>query len=384
MKIAIDVRVIEREMSGIGRYLLGFLEYILETDNKNEYFLFSYGKLLKFEKKGFKVIATKKSKIFPEKIYNIYWLMSIVPKLVKKHKIDIFFNPNHYLPLKNISAKKIITVHDLSHKQESSYKNFIYKIFYLNWLLPKSIKKADLILTVSENSKKDIIKYFNIDDKKIKVIYPAACKKFKPRDLNSEKFKIFTEKIKEKYNLPKKFILYVGRIENRKNIKSILRIARKIENSPKEGEIKFVLVGQSGYSGFKEIIKEINKSKNVIYIKQVEDNELPFFYNMSEALIYPSFYEGFGLGVLEAMQSGTPVLTSNNSSLPEVVGEGGIMHRVDEYEMFLKDIIRLTCNKNFHKKMSIAAQKQASKFSWKKSTEKLIKIFSVTAKDENE
>jgi len=105
MKIAIDARVIERRMSGIGRYLLGFLEWLTKLDKQNQYFLFSYEGLPKFQQAGYKVIATGKNSIFRGKIYNFYWQEFILPQLLKKYKIDIFFNPNHYLPLRKTSSK---------------------------------------------------------------------------------------------------------------------------------------------------------------------------------------------------------------------------------------------------------------------------------------
>lgn len=371
MRIGIDARVIERRMSGIGRYLLGLLKYLPEIDKKNQYFLFCYNNLSQLENKGFRIITTGKTLPLPSKVYNLYWLQHVLPQLLKKLKIDIFFNANHYLPLRDISSKSIITIHDLSYKVEKSYKSFIYRGFYLNFLLPQSLKKADFILTVSQNSKRDILKYYSnrVSANKIEVIYEATDERFQPRDLNKGK----KEELRRTYNLPENFVLYVGRIENRKNIVGILKIGDLLLKKGKE--IKIVLVGESGYSGYKELKKEIRKRKNIFHIQYIRDEDLPYIYNLAKVFLFPSFYEGFGLPPLEAMQSGVPVLTSNTSSLPEVIGEGGIMHNPNNYEGFTKDIIRLLEDKNFYKKMREKAIEQAKKFSWKKSTKRLISIF---------
>jgi len=370
-RIGIDARVIERRMSGIGRYLLGLLEHLLKIDKKNQYFLFCYKDLPKFKKIGYNIIATGKTLPLPQKIYNLYWLNFILPSLLKKYKIDIFFSPNPYLPYGKIPSRAVFTIHDLAHKIEKKYKDFIYRIFYLNFLSERSARRADLILTVSENSKKDILKYYaNLVSKdKVKVIYPAADEKFKVRELTIEQIK----NLREKYNLPERFVLYVGRIETRKNIIGILKIGDFLK---KKGEdIKIVLVGEGGYSGYEKLKREIEKRNNVYHLENVNEKDLPYIYNLSKIFLFPSFYEGFGLPVLEAMQSGVPVLASNTSSLKEVVGDGGIMHNPTDYEAFAKDIIRLLKDNKFYEKIRKKGISQAKKFSWEKSTKELVKIF---------
>lgn len=369
MRIAIDARVIERRMSGIARYLLGFLEYLSCSDNKNQYFLFCYEELSRFKKLGYKIIATGKNKFLPDKIYNLYWQEFILPSLLKEHKIDVFFNPNHYLPLRKISSRGAITIHDLAHKIDPSYKSFIYRFLYLEKILPKSIKKADLILTVSESSKKDILKYYGnlILKDNIKVIYPSTDERFGSNNY-LQNYELVTN-IKKKYCLPEEFILYVGRIEKRKNIEGIFKIAALLP------EKKFILVGEGGYSGSKELLKKIKEQKNINHLKFVDDEDLPHIYNLAKIFLFPSFYEGFGLPVLEAMKSGLPVLTSNTSSLPEVVGEGGIMHGPNDYQKFVKDIRKLFEDEKFYQEMKKRAIAQAGKFNWKKSTEELVEVF---------
>lgn len=368
MRIAIDARVIERRMSGIARYLFGFLNHLSSLDKKNQYFLLCYKDIPSFKKKGYKILATGKNNFLPDKIYNLYWQEFILPQFLKKYNIDIFFNPNHYLPLKKIPSKGVITIHDLAHKIDPSYKNFIYRFLYLEKILPQSIKKADLILTISENSKADILKYYgNLTlPEKIQVIYPAADKRFNPGLAKNQESLIH---IQEKYRLPKEFILYVGRIEKRKNIKGIIEIAKLIP------EKKFVLVGESGYSGSQELLKRIKEQKNIYHLEFVDDKDLPYIYQLGKVFLFPSFYEGFGLPVLEAMQSGLPVITSNTSSLPEVVSGGGMMHKPDDYQGMVVDILRLFNDENLYQKMKECAMVVAQKFNWQKSTKEIIEAF---------
>jgi len=134
------------------------------------------------------------------------------------------------------------------------------------------------------------------------------------------------------------------------------------------------LIGKPGF-GFKEIFKEVKTRDNICYLDHIQDKDLPHIYNLAKIFLFPSFYEGFGLPPLEAMQSGLPVLTSNVSSLPEVVGEGGVMHDPRDYKGFTRDIIRLLDSKDFYQEMKNKAVLQAKKFSWRKATEELVNIF---------
>ena len=377
MKIGIDASILARKkITGINRYLQNLLKNIPEIDKKNEYYLFSFGEseLSEYKIKGFNVIYVGKNKIISSKYYSAIWLNFALPSALKKYKIDLFFQPNHFLPFffDNKKIKSVITVHDLIPKIDPKYRDLIYKT-YLNIFLPLSIKKSQKIITVSESSKKDILKFYNVPAEKIYVIHEAADDKFKQRILSTEQKK----KLISQYNLPEKFILHVGAIENRKNILGILKIGDLIKNIDKN--IKIVLVGKPGY-GASEIFKEIEKCKNVYYIGHIDDEDLPYIYNLAKLFLFPSFYEGFGLPPLEAMQSGLPTLASNTSSILEVVGEGGIIHDPRDYEGFAKDIINLLKNKNFYQEMQKKAISRAKDFSWKISTKKLIEVFNIYGK----
>ncbi len=319
MRIGIDARVLEKRMTGIGRYLLDILRGLILYDNSNEYFLFSCTEI-PVENDFYHKIKTGKS-FLPSKIYAPLWLNIILPKYLKRYNIDIFFTVNHLIPIRGIkNIKTIAAVHDLAHKINKDFHPLSYRS-YLDLFLPSSMRKSDSILTVSESSKKDIINYFNIMPSKIEVIYQAADSKFSPGNVSEDKGLY----LHQKYNLPGKYILFVGAIEKRKNIEGILKISDLVHN--KNNIVKTVLIGKPGHN-FRIIDSEIKKrEKYVTYLNYVDDEDLPAIYKQAFLFIFPSFYEGFGIPPLEAMQIGLPVLASNVSSLPEVVGNGGILHR---------------------------------------------------------
>jgi glycosyltransferase involved in cell wall biosynthesis len=368
MLIAIDARVLEKGMSGIGRYLSDLLKAIPQIDFKNQYFLFSTIPLLNYNKNFYQNIILDKFK-FRTKLYSPFWLNFILSKYLEKNKFDLFFSPNNLCPLYNsFGIKKIITIHDVMFRINKNYYSIYYRN-YLNLLLKKSISSADRIITISESSKRDIIKYFNLKNERIKVIYGAADLRFKFRPLSE----IDCEYYKRKYLLPQNYILYVGLIENRKNINIILNAADICK--AKNIEISFVLIGKSGF-GFKEIKKNIDKCRNnLLCLNYVDDEDLPFLYNMAKFFIFPSFYEGFGLPVLEAMQSGIPVLTSNTSSLPEIVNTYGIMHDPNDTNGFVYSILNLLGDKVLYNDYCRKSLIGAKRFNQKKLVIEHVNLF---------
>ncbi|MHB8579111.1 MAG: glycosyltransferase family 4 protein [Ignavibacteriaceae bacterium] len=368
MRIAIDARAIEKNMTGIGRYLFDLLNGIPQIDNINEYVLFSTVALNGIDKNFYNNIILKSLNIY-KKLFSPLWLNYVLGNYLLDNKFDLFFSPNNLCPLKkSLRLKKIITIHDVMFKIDKNYYSFYYRN-YLNLLLSRAIAAADKIITVSECSKKDLMEYYRIPEDKIKVIYEAADSKFKPIVIEDK----LEQKLRLKYKISGKFVLYVGLIENRKNILGILKIADiSIEENI---NLKFVLIGKPGY-GFNNIKNEIEKrKKNVIYLNYVSDEDLPLIYNLAKIFIFPSFYEGFGLPVLESMQSGIPVITSNRSSLPEIVQNFGIMHNPEDIAGFSQSIKLLLQNNILYREYCSKSLLGAARFNQYLLVQDHLKLF---------
>lgn len=367
MNIGIDARLLERKITGIGRILIMFLKELPKFDKKNKYFLFSYEEL-DFGEKGFYTnIATVKS-IGSQKIFAPFWINFILPKYLKKNKIDLFFSINQIIPLIRIKGiKYVFSLNDVIYKVNKSFHPFIYRK-YLQVFTYFSIKSSDLILTISEYSKHDILKYYKVDESKVKVIYPAADTEFCPMNISD----VEKSEIRKSLALPEQLVLYLGMIENRKNIMGILRIADEIFT--KNQNIKFLLAGKIGYGG-DELLPEILKRENVLYLKSIDDQLLKKLYNISSVFLFPSFYEGFGFPPLEAMQSGLPVLVANNTSLIEIVGDGGILHDSNDYHAFAEDILKLITNKEFSLEMRTKGIEKAKEFRIEKNVKEFVDAF---------
>lgn len=367
MKIGIDARVLDRKVTGTSRYLLNLLSEIPTHDTGNEYFLFGTREH-EINNDFYKSIFISESKI-PFKIYSPFWLNRDIPMLVKKFGIDLLFSPNVIIPLVDLGkCRTVSVVHDVIFKVYKEYYPFLYRQ-YLSFFLPLSLKKSDKVVTVSELSKNDIMKYYNLPSEKIEVVYNTASNRFCPRILSE----IEKNKILSKYSLPEKFLLYVGVVEKRKNVSGLIKVMDDLEK--KGSKIKLVVIGKPGYKS-DSILEEISKREQTItYCPYLEDNDLAFVYNLAFAFIFPSFYEGFGIPPLEAMQSAVPVLSSNTHALVEVVGGGGLIHDPNDYAGFVDDILKLESDEKFYSLMKSKALEQSKKFSLKETTSKLVGIF---------
>jgi glycosyltransferase involved in cell wall biosynthesis len=366
MNIGIDARLLGTKIRGTARYLSNVIKYLPQYDKKNRYFVFQYEDI-QMENNLFSYIQIKKRKL-PRQIFEHFWLNFTLPKLIRKLEIDIFYTPYVFVPLRKRNWINIIVIHDALTKACKEYYTFHYRK-YMDILVPLSIKRSDAIITVSKSAMQDIIKYYNVNATKIDFIYHWIEDAFRPLSLSENE----RESLLKKYSLPEKFILFVGVLEERKNISGIIEISDILKS--KGVDIKFVLVGRPGF-GYKEMQKKFStRMDRIIHLENLSDKELILIYNLATIFLFPSHYEGFGLPVLEAMKCGLPVLTSDNSSLPEVVGYDGIIGNSKDYHFFANKIISLLNDERSYFEMKAIAIRQARKFTAEKHLLKLINIF---------
>ncbi len=358
LNIGINIRFIQTTISGIGKYVLELVKGLAKVDTTNKYTLYEYGHTQVVKPAENKNITYVVPSFYSSsRTMRIFWEQFFFPWYLKKNRIDIFHGPSFMLPVIN-SCKSIITVHDLTFIRYPESFTISTKIYY--WLFFKrSLKNANMIIADSEATKKDIIKYFNIHPRKIEIIYLGVDDKFKVI-----KNKSLIVNVRKKYKLPESFFLFTGVLSPRKNIEGALRAFSSLKTKH-----KFVVVGAKGwlYKSIFDIVEKLKINEKVIFTGYIDADDLHLVYNAAEALVFPSFYEGFGLPILEAMACGCPVITSNISSMPEVAGDAAILvnpRNIEQISVAMKTIVT---NRAMKIQLIKKGLIQAKKFTWEKT-----------------
>lgn len=365
MKIGIISERLNRPMTGVGTYTYNLIKEISKILPEDSIYLIDYTNHYTFSSLNKITFGSFVANI-PKKSY-IWHLYSQFKLRENNFDLDIIHSPeNSTLVTKLKFQKKIITVHDI---RQHVFPEFNIETMLSYLFLPTTLKNADKIITVSNSTKNDIINYFQISADKIQVIYEAADKKFKPLEHED------LLPIKKKYSLDFPFILYVGNLSKHKNIPQLIKAFYNIRKL--DCNHKLVIAGKKKWK-YKEIFDLIDKldlHDEVIFTGYVSDKDLPALYNLADLFVYPSIYEGFGLPPLEAMACGCPVITSNTSSLPEVVGDAGIM--VDPYDVdeLSTAIFKVLSNDVVRKDLVIKGLDRVKMFSWEKCAKDTINVY---------
>jgi len=374
MVIGIDAHNLEGRRMGMGRYLSNLLREWsrLGLDSK---FKIQNSKFILYFKDHIPDDIPK-SDNFETRILKskstAFFIHCLLPKAAKEDKVDSFFSPSYILPLK--ISKKIrtaVTIHDISYEAHPEWFSWQNRIL-LRWVSKKSVKRAGIIFTPSEFTKKEILKHYQVNPDKIFVVPLAADEKF--RQLGNK-----DEAIKEKHNIKNKFIFYIGAIFNRRFIPECIEAFTQI--AKKFPEYQFLISGTNYTHPFVDIdyiIKKANEDigrEAILHTDYVDENDLVYLYNSANLFIWLSSYEGFGLPPLEALVCGTPVITTKMGSLVEAVGDSTIfVNNLENIKEISAAMERVLSDESLSNELIKKGLAQAQKFSWQKTAEETLKI----------
>ncbi|MBT6049820.1 MAG: glycosyltransferase [Candidatus Scalindua sp.] len=367
-RIGINASKIFDVHTGVGRYTYNLCRYILKTGSKNDYYFYTPGRMgntIKTDVEG--THLEKPTASIQNNILRILWEQIILPIYSRKDRLDLFHYTDHALSLFQSPQQVIITVHDIAYIRFPDLLNKSRQI-YKKYILRESIKRASIIVADSYSTKRDIVEFFGINEEKIKVVHLGVESRFRPIG-NVKEYRL-------KNKLHSKMILNVGTLEPRKNVITLMKAFKKLREKGFEA-YKLVIAGEKGWL-YTQIFKEVEHSglKNeILFLGVVKDEDLPALYNCADIFVYPSLYEGFGLPPLEAMACGIPVVTSNTSSLPEVIGDAGIMVDPDDVNSLCETMCNLLTDKELRCQMSKNGLKRAKLFSWEKAANEILEIY---------
>lgn len=365
LKIAVNTRLLlKNRLEGIGWFTYEILKRLTRNHPEHEFiFIFdrSFDPQFIFSDNVKGVVIGPQAR-HPFLFYA--WFEYSIPYILKKYKIDLFLSPEALLPLKG-NTPSVSVIHDLSFEHYPKDTPFLTQK-YNKWILPRLAKKADRLITVSKFSKSDIVKYYHVSEDKIDVVYNAAKESFRP----STKQEIANTK--DKYSKGKPYFLYVGALNPRKNLVNLFKAYDQLCEE-KGTENKLVVVGNKMY-WTKEIEHTYNQMKykdHIIFLGHLDTDELNKIYGAALALTYVSYFEGFGIPIVEAFRSHCPVITSNVSSMPEVAGDAALLidpFKPNEIATAMKKIMS---SADLRKELIEKGCEQVKRFSWDLSAEQL-------------
>jgi glycosyltransferase involved in cell wall biosynthesis len=375
---------LRKQNTVIGQVTANFIKKLAECQVSNvkyqtfEYFLYLEEKLpknIKLPKNFHKKVFLPKYKR-DDLIRRILWEKILLPKKIKEDKCDVFLSLYQSTTILCSKTKHVMVVHDIIPKLFPQYLNNLRKKLY-QLLVQRAIKKADKIIAVSHRTEKDLIQHLGIDPKKISVSYVDVDDVYKKNVPDIE-----SQRVLKKYKLKAGYVYNGGGMDIRKNTENVLRAYKFLLEKYKNVDWlpKLVISGKLMpelaplVTDAKKLIKELNISDRVILLNHVPQEDLPALYKNASIFIYPSLYEGFGLPILEAMNQGTPVITSKISSLPEV-GSDAVLYcdpnKVEDIAMVIKNVLN---NNHLKAALSMKGRERATHFFWDKFVEKILNI----------
>lgn len=368
MKVGILPWTLNSQKTGLDNYLTSLLTGMVEIGKSNEIYLIQH-------EKTDDQISEETNEIILPNLPKILKSPIGLPYAIKKANLDVIHASAHYFSqitpfYLNFGTGKVLTIHDLIpliHPTTTKGRTFFFWKTTLNLIK----NRADNLIVISNHTKKDCIKYLGIPEEKITVIYEAAGEIFKV-EKNKEEIQKYLE---SKYGIKFPFILSVGTLEKRKNIHIVLQAFYRLKKLGNDH--KLVIVGKIGwkYDKIFDTLNELDLKTDVIFTGYVPDEDLVKLYNAADLFVFPSIYEGFGLPPLEAMACGCPVITSNTSSLPEVVGDAGVM--VDPYDdkALTDEMYSILTNDSFKRELSKKSLARSKLFTWRQTAKETWQVY---------
>ena len=286
----------------------------------------------------------------------------------RRNQYDLVHDPTGVSPLLFVSTKRIVTVHDVIPYIYPQASSRLDRLIYRFWL-PVILGKMDAIITDSRQSQNDICRYLGVERDKVVVIPCAAGQDFFPHD-NAK-----VRQVLKQYGITAPYILYVGSIETRKNLPRLLEAYARLRKWSTSWQLVIAGASKWGAGSVYEAVERLQLTACVYFTGFVDEAELPALYTGADLFVFPSLYEGFGLPVLEAMACGTPVITSNRSSLPEVAGDAAVLVDPFEVEELTYALRSVLSDPELAQELRVQGMEQAARFSWQQTARETVNVY---------
>jgi glycosyltransferase involved in cell wall biosynthesis len=368
-RIGINAHLLTEEegyrRAGVSRYIYNLLVHILRKDSEGDYTVFLNNRCT------LSLPCRQKRSRLPtyRPLVRIAWEQYLLPLELLAEKVDLLHSPVNVQPLL-LPCKGVITVTDLSFVVFPQGFRLEQRL-YQNILTRLSARRATHLITYSASTARDLTKFFAVPAEKTTVVFPGVDAAYQPiqdEDLLAG--------FRRRHDLPEKFILFVGTLEPRKNLVTLLQAYAQFRRQTKS-DYRLVLGGGKGWlqRPIFAAIEELELQGNVVLPGFIPEDELPLWYNLADVFVYPSLYEGFGLPPLEAMACCTPVIASNTSSLPEVVGDAGVLVDPHQPHQWTSALSRLCQDADLRAELALRGMQRAQQFSWTRMARETVQVY---------
>lgn len=363
MRIGIDARLTHYRQAGISRYTIQLVEALARLSPPDEFLLLQH-----FRSREPLVVHpsfTRRSLYTP--VHHRFEQYAL-PIEISPLGLDVLHSPDFIPPFRR-NCRSVITIHDLNFLL---YPHFLTKdAAHYYGQIDEAVRRTDAIIAVSEATKSDIVRLLGVPENRVTVVYEAASDEFQPIDRVEAR-----AQVKERFGVRGGFIFFVSTIEPRKNVPTLLKSFRKLLADYKL-DLQLVLAGAKGwlYDEVFQLVTDLDMVDDVLFPGRVSTDDLLWLYNAAEVLVAPSIYEGFGLTPLEAMACGTPVIVSNVSSLPEIVGDAGLLVDPYDVEQLAVAMWRAVTDTELRKSLIAKGLKRAGFFSWDRAAKETLELY---------
>jgi glycosyltransferase involved in cell wall biosynthesis len=356
MRIAIDARKLHD--FGIGTYIRNLLRHLARLDRQNEYVLLCQESDLGVAAQlgpNFRTVLERSPNYSLREQLHVPWVLL-------RERPDLFHAPHYVLP-PAVTCRSVVTIHDCIHLMFPQYLPNRLASMYARVSMWNAARRSDRILTVSEASKRDILRFFDVPPEKVVVVYNAIDERFWVAPSDDD-----VARVRERYQLDQRFVLYVGNIKPHKNLVRLIEAFAQLRSGGFD-DLKLLIIGDeiSKLPALRRAVHGHKLHKHVRFLGYLPDETLAILYRLAAVFVFPSLYEGFGLPPLEAMASGTPVVTSNVSSLPEVADDAAVLVDPNDSRAIADGVRRVLSDPALAASLRERGLLRAREFSWERS-----------------
>lgn len=371
MRIAIDATAIPEQLTGAGHYVVNLIRALSSLDSEHEWIVFAQPHLLSALTPVVHRLRMIPTRPMPPPI-RLLWEQTALPVWTRRLNVDVLHSPHYTMPLMH-PVRQVVTFHDMTfflypERHERS------KQLFFPLMIRASARRAERLIVPSESTRKDTLQYTATPPAKVVTIYEGVDERFflPPSEATAQA-------LRRRYSLPDRFVLYVGTLEPRKNVDILLEAFSRLH--PHFPDVKLVLAGKAGWNVAATLqrIAQMEHAGQAIWLRHVPAAHLPALYHLAEVFVYPSLYEGFGLPPLESMAAGTPVITTNVSAMPEVVGRAGVLIPPSDIHALVAALQTLLRQPERRRHLAQQGKARARRFSWQRTARQTLQVYEQVA-----